>query len=152
LYRFLHDQTMRRANRGETMLEIAENLRLPESLADEHFNREYYGTINHNVKAIYQRYLGWFDGNPANLHPLPPAEAGRRYVELAGGPEALLRAARASFEAGEYRWVAQIVNHLVFADPSNQEARALQADALEQLGYQAESAAWRDFYLTAAQE
>ena len=152
LYRFLHDQTMRRANQGHTMLEIAEELRLPAGLGDEMFNRDYYGTVNHNAKAVYQRYLGWFDGNPANLHPLPPVEAGKRYVELAGGPDELLRKARASFARGEFRWVAQLVNHLVFADPANQEARRLQADALEQLGYQAESGPWRAFYLTAAQE
>ncbi|MEW6269263.1 MAG: alkyl sulfatase dimerization domain-containing protein [Thermodesulfobacteriota bacterium] len=152
LYRWLHDQTMRRANRGQTMLEIAEELRLPESLGDEFFNRSYYGTVSHNVKAIYQRYLGWFDGNPANLHPLPPVEAGRRYVELAGGAEELLRKARASFATGDYRWTAQLVNHLVFAEPGNVDARRLQADALEQLGYQAESAPWRDFYLTGSQE
>jgi alkyl sulfatase BDS1-like metallo-beta-lactamase superfamily hydrolase len=152
LYRFLHDQTMRRANHGQTMLEIAEELRLPAALGDEFCNRDYYGTVNHNAKAIYQRYLGWFDGNPANLHPLPPVEAGRRYVDLAGGADELLRKARDSFARGEFRWVAQLVNHLVFADPSNVAARRLQADALEQLGYQAESGPWRAFYLTAAQE
>jgi alkyl sulfatase BDS1-like metallo-beta-lactamase superfamily hydrolase len=101
---------------------------------------------------VYQRYLGWFDGNPANLHPLPPKEAGARYVEFMGGAGDLLRKARACFERGEYRFVAQVVNHLVFADPDNAEARQLQADALEQLGYQAESGSWRGFYLTAAQE
>jgi alkyl sulfatase BDS1-like metallo-beta-lactamase superfamily hydrolase len=152
LYRYLHDQTMRLANHGLTMLEIAEELELPSSLADEFFNRDYYGTLNHNVKAVYQRYLGFFDGNPAHLHPLPPVEAGRRYVEFMGGADELLRKARESFEAGEYRWVAQVVDHLVFADPDNMEARALQADALEQLGYQAESGPWRSFYLTGAQE
>jgi alkyl sulfatase BDS1-like metallo-beta-lactamase superfamily hydrolase len=134
------------------MLEIAEELRLPAGLGDELFNRDYYGTVNHNAKAIYQRSLGWFDGNPANLHPLPPVEAGRRYVELAGGADELLRKARASFATGDFRWVAQLVNHLVFADPQNREARHLQADTLEQLGYQAESGPWRAFYLTAAQE
>jgi alkyl sulfatase BDS1-like metallo-beta-lactamase superfamily hydrolase len=152
LYRFLHDQTMRRANHGETMLEIAEDLRLPPELGDEFFNRDYYGTVSHNVKAVYQRYLGFFDGNPANLHPLPPAAAGARYVEYMGGADAVLERARADFDAGEYRWVAQVLNHLVFADPGNAEARALAADALEQLGYQAESGPWRSFYLTGAQE
>jgi alkyl sulfatase BDS1-like metallo-beta-lactamase superfamily hydrolase len=152
LYRYLHDQTMRRANQGETMLEIAEALRLPAGLGDEFFARDYYGTVNHNVKAVYQRYLGWFDGNPANLHALPPVEAGRRYVDLAGGADALLAKAREAYARGDFRWVAQLVNHLVFADPANREARLLQADALEQLGYQAESGPWRAFYLTAAQE
>jgi alkyl sulfatase BDS1-like metallo-beta-lactamase superfamily hydrolase len=121
-------------------------------LAAEWHTRGYYGTLNHNAKAVYQRYLGWFDGNPAGLHPLPPVEAGRRYVDLAGGPQPLLAKARAAFEAGDYRWVAEVVNHLVFAEPDNAEARALQADALEQMGYQAESGPWRAFYLTGAQE
>jgi alkyl sulfatase BDS1-like metallo-beta-lactamase superfamily hydrolase len=152
LYRYLHDQTMRLANHGHTMLEIAEELELPPALGDEFFNRGYYGTLNHNVKAVYQKYLGFFDGNPAHLHPLPPVEAGRRYVEFMGGAEALLERAQASFDAGDYRWVAQVVDHLCFADPDNMAARALQADALEQLGYQAESGPWRSFYLTGAQE
>ena len=151
-YRFLHDQTLRLANHGLTSAEIAEELRLPPALEDEPSSRGYYGTVNHNAKAVYQRYLGWFDGNPAHLHPHPPAEAGRRYVELAGGPDALLDRARASFADGDYRWVAELVNHLVFARPDHEEARLLQADALEQLGYQAESGPWRDFYLTGAQE
>lgn len=151
-YRYLHDQTLRLANQGHTGVEIAEMLDLPPSLAHDFNNRGYYGTVSHNVKAVYQRYLGWFDGNPANLHPLPPVEAGRRYVEFMGGAEALLERARVSFDAGEYRWVAQVVNHLVFAEPDNEAARALQADALEQLGYQAESGPWRNFYLTGAQE
>src|SRR5690606_34336859 len=123
---------------------------LPPGLRTEFHARGYYGTVNHNVKAVYQRYLGWFDGNPANLHPLPPEEAGRRYVELMGGADAVLAAGRAAFERGEYRWVAQLVNHLVFAEPDHREARELQADALEQLGYQAESGPWRNFYLTGA--
>lgn len=152
LYRFLHDQTMRLANHGLTMVEIAEELALPATLRDEWHARDYYGTVNHNAKAVYQKYLGWFDGNPAHLHPLPPVEAARRYVELAGGAEPLLEHARASFDAGDYRWVAEVVNHLVFAQPDHAAARALQADALEQLGYQAESGPWRDFYLTGAQE
>ena len=152
LYRYLHDQTMRLANHGATMLEIAEELELPPALGDEFFNRGYYGTLNHNVKAVYQKYLGFFDGNPAHLHPLPPVDAGRRYVEFMGGADALLARARASFDAGDYRWVAQVVDHVCFAEPDNMAARALQADALEQLGYQAESGPWRSFYLTGAQE
>ena len=114
--------------------------------------RGYYGTLNHNVKATYVNYLGWFDGNPANLHTLPPEDAAKRYVEFMGGADAALDKARGAFELGDYRWVAEVVNHVVFADPDNQDARELQADALEQLGYQSESGPWRNFYLTGAQE
>ncbi|MCG9915049.1 MAG: MBL fold metallo-hydrolase [Phenylobacterium sp.] len=152
LYKFIHDQTLRMANHGMTPLEIGEVLRLPPTLEAEWFTRSYYGTLNHNAKAVYQRYLGWFDGNPANLHPHPPVEAGKRYVDLAGGAEPLLAKAREAFAAGDYRWTAQLVNHLVFAQPDHAEARELQADALEQMGYQAESGPWRAFYLTGAQE
>ena len=152
LYKYVHDQTLRMANHGATPLEIAEELTLPPTLTSEWYTRGYYGTLNHNAKAVYQRYLGWFDGNPANLHKLPPVEAGRRYVDLAGGADALLTKARAAFDKGDYRWVAEIANHLVFADPANAAARHLQADALEQMGYQAESGPWRAFYLTAAME
>ncbi|HEY3800435.1 MAG TPA: alkyl sulfatase dimerization domain-containing protein [Caulobacteraceae bacterium] len=152
LYKYVHDQTLRMANHGMTPREIAEDLALPPTLAAEWHTRGYYGTLNHNAKAVYQRYLGWFDGNPANLHPLPPVESAKRYVDLAGGAEPLLAKARTAFEAGDYRWVAEVVNHLVFADPDNEAARALQADALEQMGYQAESGPWRAFYLTGAQE
>jgi len=151
-YRFLHDQTLRLANHGLTSTEIAEELRLPPELEAEPSSRGYYGTVNHNAKAIYQRYLGWFDGNPAHLHPHPPTEAGRRYVAFMGGADALLANARRSYEEGDYRWVAEVVSHLVFAEPDNVAARALEADALEQLGYQAESGPWRAFYLTGAQE
>jgi alkyl sulfatase BDS1-like metallo-beta-lactamase superfamily hydrolase len=152
LYKFIHDQTLRMANHGLTPLEIGERMALPPTLEAEWYTRGYYGTLNHNAKAVYQRYLGWFDGNPANLHKLPPVEAGKRYVEVAGGAEALLEKAKAAFERGEYRWVAELVNHLVFADPSNMDARGLAADALEQMGYQAESGPWRAFYLTGAME
>ena len=152
IYRYLHDETVRLANHGQTPLEIAEEMRLPAAIGDEFFNRDYYGTVSHNVKAVYQRYLGWFDANPANLHPLPPVESATKFVHYMGGADEVLARARVDFEAGEYRWVAQVVNHVVFADPSNQAARLLQADALEQLGYQSESGPWRDFYLTGAQE
>ncbi|MGH7023735.1 MAG: alkyl/aryl-sulfatase [Caulobacteraceae bacterium] len=152
LYKFIHDQTLRLANHGLGPLEIAERLALPPTLAAEWTTRGYYGTLNHNAKAVYQRYLGWFDGNPANLHKLPPIEAGRRYVEVAGGPDRLLDAGRSAFEDGDYRWTAELVSHLVFAEPDNEAARALLADALEQMGYQAESGPWRDFYLTGALE
>lgn len=152
VYRYIHDQTLRLANHGYTMVEIAEMMALPKSLDQCWSIRGYYGTVNHNSKAVYQRYLGWFDANPANLHPLPPVEAGKRYVDFMGGADALLSKARDYFEKGEYRWVAQVVNHLVFADPDNRAARELQAAALEQLGYQAESGPWRNFYLTGAME
>ncbi|MGK2740312.1 alkyl/aryl-sulfatase [Tepidicaulis sp. LMO-SS28] len=152
MYKYVHDQTLRLANHGLVPTEIAEEIRMPPSLEEEWFSRGYYGTLNHNAKAVYQRYLGWFDGNPANLHKLPPEEAGKRYVAAMGGAGAVLKTARAAFEEGDYRWVAELVNHLVFADPANEEARLLQADALEQMGYQAESGPWRAFYLTGAQE
>lgn len=151
-YKFIHDQSLRLANLGYVPAEIAERVKLPPSLASEWHLRDYYGTVNHNAKAVYQRYLGWYDGNPANLHPLPPEEAGKRYVEFMGGAARVLEQARASYARGEYRWVAEVLKHVVFADPSNQAARRLQADALEQLGYQTESATWRNAYLTGAAE
>lgn len=151
-YKFIHDQTLRLANHGYTMTEIAEQLQLPAGLGSCWCNRGYYGTVNHNSKAVYQRYLGWFDGNPSNLHPLPPEQAAPRYVACMGGADAMLEKAQAAYAAGEYRWVAQLLHHLVFAEPQNQSGRDLLADALEQLGYQAESAVWRNFYLTGAQE
>jgi alkyl sulfatase BDS1-like metallo-beta-lactamase superfamily hydrolase len=152
LYRYLHDQTLRLLNRGYTGPEIAETIELPPSLAREWHCREYYGSISHNVKAIYQRYMGWFDGNPAHLWEHPPVESARRYVEFMGGAEAVLERARESFEGGDYRWVAEVVSHVVFAEPENRAAKELQADALEQLGYGAENATWRNFFLMGAQE
>ncbi|MFN3218009.1 MAG: alkyl/aryl-sulfatase [Acidimicrobiales bacterium] len=152
VYRWLHDQTMRLANHGETATEIAEQLELPPEFAANGDTRPYYGTVSHNAKAVYQRYLGWFDANPANLQPLPPVEASVRYVEFMGGADAVLAKARTCFDDGDFRWVAQVVNHVVFAQPDNAAARALQADALEQLGYQSESGPWRNFYLTGAHE
>ena len=152
VYKYIHDQTLRLANHGYTMNEIAEVVELPDELSHAWFNRGYYGSVNHNVKAVYQKYLGFFDGNPANIHPLPPTEAARKYVEFMGGPDTLLDKAKQAYANSEYRWVAEVVNHLVFADPENRAARQLQADALEQLGYQAESGQWRNFYLTGAKE
>ena len=152
VYRWLNDQTMRLANRGQTAIEIAEELSLPECFRGSSDVQGYYGTVSHNVKSVYARNLGWYDANPATLNPLPPEPAGAKYVEFMGGGDELLRRARECFERGEYRWVAQVVNHLVFAEPDNAEARTLQADALEQLGYQAESATWRNAYLNAAKE
>ena len=115
-YKYLHDQTLRLANHGETMVEIAEQLEFPAELGDQWCNRSYYGSVNHNAKAVYNFYLGWFDGNPSTLHPLPPVESSVRYVEYMGGADAILERARVDFEAGEYRWVAQVLNHVVFAD------------------------------------
>ena len=151
-YRYVHDQTLRLANHGLTMEEIAEELVLPDGLGLEFFNRGYYGTLSHNAKAVYQRYLGWFDGNPAHLNPHPPVEAATRYVAFMGGADNVIARARASFAEGDYRWVVEVVNHVVFAEPQNETARLLQADALEQLGYQSESGPWRDFYLSGAME
>jgi alkyl sulfatase BDS1-like metallo-beta-lactamase superfamily hydrolase len=152
LYSYLHDQTLRLLNQGRTGPEIAEALELPPSLSCEWHCREYYGSVSHNVKAIYQRYMGWFDGNPAHLWEHPPEERARRYVEFMGGADAVLEKARACFEEGDYRWVAEAVNHVVFAAPENRAARELQADALEQLGYGAENATWRNFFLMGARE
>ena len=152
LYRWMHDQTMRLANHGYVASEIAEMLTLPEDFLEHSHTRGYYGDLIHNVKAVYQRYLSWYDANPANLHKLPPSDAGKKYVELAGGEAALLLSARSAFERGEYRWVAELLNHLVFANPENAEARHLQADTFEQLGYQAESSTFRNSYLMGAQE
>ena len=152
LYRFIHDQTLRLANEGNTPVEIAEMLKLPESLDKQFYNRGYYGSLSHNVRAQYQLYFGWFDGVPANLNKLTPEDGGKKYVEFMGGADALLKKAKESYDKGEYRWVAEVVNHLVFADPQNKNARNLLADAYEQLGYQAESGPWRNFYLSGAKE
>ena len=152
LYRYINDETLRMVNQGMTMREIAEAFKLPDSLDKYWANRGYYGSIYHDVAATYVLYLGWFDGNPSTLHELPPVEGSKKYVEFMGGADAVMEKARQSFEKGEYRWVAEVMNHVVFADPDNQAAKNLTADALEQLGYQAESGPWRNFYLTGAQE
>jgi alkyl sulfatase BDS1-like metallo-beta-lactamase superfamily hydrolase len=152
LYRYLHDQTLCLANRGYTPTEIAAEVTLPPTLARTWSCRGYYGTVSHNVRAVFQRYLGFFDGNPARLDPLPPGELAARFVELAGGLPQLLAGARQALERGEYRWVAEIASHAVFFDERCAEARGLLADALEQLGYQAESAVWRNLYLVGARE
>ncbi len=152
LYKYAHDQTIRLMNHGLNAAEIAETIRLPASLEGAWHGRGYYGHIRHNVKAIYQKYLGWYDANPVNLDPLPPVEAGKKYVEYMGGADAILKRAKADFAKGEFRFVAQAVSHLVFAEPDNQAARALLADTFEQLGYAAESSTWRNAYLFGAQE
>lgn len=152
LYKYLHDQTVRLMNHGWKPAEIADVLDLPLELAREWPLRGYYGTLSHNSKAVYQRYLSWYDGNPANLNPLPPVENAKKAVAYMGGAEAALAQAREDYARGEYRWVAQVANQVVFAEPDHQAARALCADAFEQLGYQAESATWRNAYLTGARE
>lgn len=152
MYKYLHDQTLRLANEGYTMNEIAEQVKLPQSLAQTWYDRGYYGTVNHNVKAVYQKYLGWFDGNPAHLNPLPPVEESKKMVEYMGGEDAVIQRAQQDYDKGNYRWVAEVMNYVVFANPDNQKAKDLEANAFEQLGYQAESAPWRNFYLTGAQE
>lgn len=151
-YQYIHDQTLRLANQGFGPREIAEQMQLPPKLRQHYWNRDYYGTLRHDVKAVYQMYFGWYDGNPANLDPLPRVESGKRYVEYMGGAEKVLQHAQASFDAGDYRWVAEVLNHLVTADPDNQQARALLAQTYDQLGYRAESSAWRNVYLSGAFE
>jgi len=152
LYKWIHDQTMRHANHGRTGPEIAALLEMPDDFLANSHTRGYYGDLIHNVKAVYQRYLSWYDGNPARLNPHPPVDVAKRYVDVAGGADALLVKARVAFDNGDYRWVAELVNHLVFAEPTNVAARNLQADALEQLGYQTESSTFRNAYLTGAHE
>ena len=152
IYKFIHDQTLHYMNQGYTSNEIAAMISLPDALEKVWYTRQYYGTLPHNAKAIYQKYLGWYDANPVNLNPLPPSDTAKKLVEYLGSADAVLRKAQKDFDKGEYQWVAQITKELVYADPSNQKARNLCADALEQLGYQAESGAWRNAYLMGAAE
>lgn len=151
-YRYIHDQTLRLASQGYTSGEIAEEMELPEALRSSFPNRGYYGTLKHNSRAVYQRYFGWYDGNPANLDPLPPVESAVRYVDTMGGASAVMDRAQQDFDKGDYRWVAELLNHLVFAEPDNKDAKQLLAKTYDQLGYQAESGPWRDNYLSAALE
>jgi alkyl sulfatase BDS1-like metallo-beta-lactamase superfamily hydrolase len=151
-YKYLHDQGVRLLNQGYTGSEIAERLRLPDALARHWYNRGYYGTMSHNSKAVYQRYMGWYDGNPSHLHALPPEEAGRRYVEAMGGAAAVLERAHAAYDAGEYRWAAELADRLVFAGEATGAAESMLAQCFEQMGYQAEAGTWRDMYLTGARE
>ncbi|MFN7981371.1 MAG: alkyl sulfatase dimerization domain-containing protein [Vicinamibacterales bacterium] len=152
LYKFIHDQTVRMMNQGLAPTEIAEALKLPADLEQVWSARGYYGTLSHDSKAVYQKYLGWYDGNPAVLNQLPPVDSAKKYLEYMGGAPAVIAKAREDFARGNYRWVAQVMDQVVYADPSNTEARALAADAFEQLGYSAESATWRNAYLLGAQE
>jgi alkyl sulfatase BDS1-like metallo-beta-lactamase superfamily hydrolase len=151
-YKFMHDQTLHFANMGYTMNELPDLVTLPQSLGNQWASQGYYGTQSHNVRAVYNYYLGYFDGNPATLNPLPPFEAASKYLATMGGPDTVMKLGREAFQKGDYRWGAELLNHLVFAQPDNQEAKNLQADILEQMGYQAESGPWRDFYLAGADE
>ncbi|OPZ11226.1 MAG: Metallo-beta-lactamase superfamily protein [Alphaproteobacteria bacterium ADurb.BinA280] len=151
-YKFIHDQTVRRMNAGMTASEIADTLTLPKALQDYLNVRGYYGTVRHNVQAVYQFYLGWFDAHPANLDPYPPAAIGQRYVDAMGGPEVVLAKAQTAFDAGDYRWASELLKHAVHANADNSAARELMAKSFEQLGYASESSTWRNFYLTGALE
>ena len=152
MYRYLHDQTLRLMGHGLTPNEIAEQISMPESLDKAWHTRPYYGALEHNVRSIYVHYMGPYDGNPVNLNPLAPVPAGKKYIEYMGGADSVMAKAHADYEAGDYRWVTQVLHHLVFAEPDHQEGRMLAADAMEQLGYQAESATWRNAYLQGARE
>lgn len=151
-YKYLHDQSVRLMNAGFTATEIAEVLRLPDVLAKQWFNRGYYGTMSHNAKAVYQRYLGWYDANPAHLNPLPPEPAAKRYVEAMGGAAAVVALAQKAVEAGELRWAATLLNHAVFADETNAAAREMLASVYTAMGQTSEAGTWRNIYLTGAQE
>ncbi|MFD6175626.1 MULTISPECIES: alkyl/aryl-sulfatase [unclassified Isoptericola] len=152
LYAYLHDQTLRLLNKGLVGSEIAEQLPLPPALENAWHARGYYGSVSHDIKAIYQRYMGWYDGNPAHLWQHPPEEQGKRYVEFMGGADAVVEKARASFDAGDFRWVAEVLSHVVFAQPDHAGAKELLADTFEQLGYGAENGTWRSVYLSGATE
>lgn len=152
IYKFIHDQTLRLAASGLTPDEISEAITLPEGLSSDFAVSGYYGTLKHNARAVYQRYFGWYDGVPAHLDPMPRTEVARRYVEAMGGDGAALEQTRTAFDAGDYRWSAELAQHVVFAAPENAEARDLLARSYEQLGYRAESGPWRDVYLTGAWE
>lgn len=152
VYKFMHDQTLLYINQEYTSTEIANMIELPEALNKVWYTRQYYGTLKHNVKAIYQKYMGWYDANPVHLDELEPTEYAKKLVEYLGDADKVLEMAKSDYEKGEYQWVAQITNTLVYADPENEQAKYLCADALEQLGYQAESGAWRNAYLVAASE
>lgn len=152
LYAYVHDQTLRLLNRGYTGPEIAEQVVLPPALDRAWNARGYYGSLSHNIKAVYQRYMGWFDGNPSHLWEHVPTERAKRYVELAGGADAIVQKAQTAFEEGDFRWAAEILNHAVFADPENVKSKGLLADTYEQLGYGAENGPWRNFFISGTTE
>lgn len=151
-YKYLHDQSVRMMNLGLTGEEIAEAIELPTALSDRWFNRGYYGTMKHNARAVYQRYMGWYDGNPARFDALPREASAALYVEAMGGAKKVIKRARKAIDAGDNRWAAELLDRLVFADPKNATARAMLAEAHAQMAYQAESAIWRNMFLTAARE
>lgn len=151
-YKFINDQTLMYINQGDTSEEIAAKISLPDHLAKNWYTRQYYGTVAHNAKAVYQKYMGWYDANPIHLAKLQPAAYAKKMVEYIGGPERALALARRDFDQGQYQWTAEITNALVFADPENHQARALCADALEKLAWKAESGTWRNAYLSGAKE
>ena len=152
VYKFINDQTLTYINQGYTSNEISNMIKLPDELAKNWYTRQYYGTVAHDAKAVYQKYMGWYDANPVNLNPLTPSDSAKKWVEYMGDTDEVLRKAKADYDAGEYQWVAQVTNTIVFADPDNKAARYLCADSLEQLGYAAESGTWRNAYLSAAKE
>ena len=152
LYAYLHDQTLRQLNQGYTGIEIAENFAMPPALEQAWHTHGYYGSVSHNVKAVYQRYMGWFDGNPGRLWQHPPEALAPRYVAAIGGIDRVVDLAREAFDAGDFRWAATLLDHAVFTDDSNVAARDLYADTLEQMGYGAECATWRNFFLSGATE
>jgi alkyl sulfatase BDS1-like metallo-beta-lactamase superfamily hydrolase len=152
MYAYLHDQTLRLLNQGYTGVEISEMFQMPPALEQAWHARGYYGSVSHNVKAVYQRYMGWFDGNPARLWPHPPEAIGPRYVEAMGGIDRVIELAQAAFDSGDFRWAATLLDHAVFTDSQHPGARALYADTLEQLGYGAENATWRNFFMCGAAE
>lgn len=152
MYKYIHDQTLHLANQGYNMVEIGERIKMPDSLAKEWYNRGYYGSLNHNAKSVYNFYLGWFSGNPSTLHELPIVEGSKKKLEYMGGAEAVIEKAQKDYEKGEYRFVAEVLNYVVYAEPQNQKAKELLAKTLEQLGYQSENGTWRNFYITGAME
>jgi alkyl sulfatase BDS1-like metallo-beta-lactamase superfamily hydrolase len=152
MYRFLHDEAVNLLNKGRKAEDLGNATYFPKGLTNDFGTRGYYGTLSHNLRGVYQYYLGFYDGNPATLHRVTPAEQARGYVAAIGGADAVMKKVRAAVEAGQYRWAAQLNDHAVMADPGNTAARQLQADILEQLGYQAESGVWRNEYLVAAKE
>jgi len=152
LYAYLHDQTLRQLNQGYTGIEIAEKFAMPPALQQAWHTHGYYGSVSHNVKAVYQRYMGWFDGNPGRLWQHPPEASAPRYVAAMGGMDRVIEIAQEAFDSGDFRWAATLLDHAVFTDEDHTKARELYADTLEQMGYGVECATWRNFFLSGATE